>query len=189
MKVYIQKYGIYAVVFVFVVVVIVSMIRKPEESEEEFTPYIVNNEQEVKKTFIYVDLKGAVMFPGVYKVEHNSRLFQVVERAGGLIANADGNAINLSMILKDQDVIYIPTNDEEYPNILDQTDNNYGGVININTASLEVLQTLSGIGPATAQSIIDYRTENGAFVSIDDILNVSGIGEATFAEIQEFITV
>jgi len=189
MKQFIQKYAVYGIVGIAIILFIIGLFNKPVETNAEIMPTNTESEQIVEKAYIYVDVKGAVLYPGVYKVEKDSRLFQVISLAGGLMDEADGNAINLSIILSDQDVIYIPTIGEEYPNVVITEDAEIGGVININTATLEQLKTLSGIGPSTAQSIIDYRYENGSFEAIEDIMNVSGIGESTFANIKDFITV
>lgn len=183
-----KKYGVYVTMVVFTVIFVLGLIVKPKpESPIIFSDNEINEPIE-DITFIYVDIKGAVAVPGVYKVQKSTRLFQVVNLAGGLTSDADENAINLSMILGDQDVVYIPTIGEEYPNITVQDPDEIGGIININTADISDLETLSGIGPATAQNIIDYRTENGPFESIEDIMNVSGIGESTFETIKDSIT-
>jgi competence protein ComEA len=184
-----KQYGGYALFGLVGILMIIGWTRTPQEpialpswetEEEERTPTI---------QYIYVDIKGAVRMPGVYKVEQATRLFVVVNLAGGLTEDADPNAINLSRILGDQMVIYVPTIEEGYPNITDEIDDGTEGVININTASLEELQTLPGIGPSTAQKIIDYREENGPFENKEDIMNVSGIGESTYAEIESRIVV
>ena len=189
MKIIIQKYGVYAIGVVVVILFVIGLLQEPEASNAEISPNYSEYEQNIEKTYIYIDVKGAVKNPGVYKLESDSRLFQVIQLAGGLREDADQNAINFSVILKDQDVVYVPTYDEEYPNISTSIDSQIGGVININTATLEQLESLPGIGPSTAQKIIDYRTDNGSFVAIEDIMNVSGIGETTFAEIKDLITV
>ena len=92
------------------------------------------------------------------------------------------------MKLRDEQVIYIPSVNDEYPMITEIIEDNQNGIININTASLQQLDTLPGIGPSTAQSIIDFREENGGFSTIDSLVEVPGIGEATLNEIREFIT-
>lgn len=183
-----KQYGKYIGIGVVLLILIIgSIVKKPVETPEIYVP-VAESEQIVETTYIYVDLKGAVQNPGVYKVERSARLFQIVSMAGGLREDADQNAINLSMILADQDVVYVPTLDEEYPNISIPTDPTNPSVININSATLEQLETLPGIGPSTAQKIIDYRQENGLFETIEDIMNVSGIGESTFEEIKDSIT-
>lgn len=185
---YLKQHKVYVGIALVIILVVIGFLRQPEQEQKivQVTDYPEEPLNEI--IYIYVDIKGAVAYPGVYKLEKASRLFQVVNLAGGLKEDADSNAINLSMILSDQDVIYVPFIGEEYPNIIDQIDNDVGGVININTATIEQLQQLPGIGPSTAQKIIDYRNENGSFQSIEDIMNVSGIGESTFENIKESIT-
>lgn len=168
--------------------VLSTVLAEDQNPVVNFTPN-EENERIIEETYIYVDVKGAVEHPGVYKLVKDSRLFQVIEMAGGLTSDADGNAINFSIILADQDVFYIPTTEEGFPNVTIIDDSTVGGVININVANMEALETLPGIGPATAQNIIDYRDENGPFGTIEDIMNVSGIGESTFNEIKDHITV
>ena len=136
-------------------------------------------------------------------------MIDVINISGGLTENANTRYINLSKILIDGDVIVIYSNEEiekakesniiyiETPCIceeindacLDNNISNNNSLININTASLGELDSLSGIGESKAQAIIKYREENGAFNSIEDILNVSGISETIFSKIKDFITV
>lgn len=133
-------------------------------------------------SYIYVDIKGAVKFPNVYRVTAETRLFQLVEMSGGLLSDADIRNINLSARLTDEESIYIPfINDDEriYSDEL----------INLNTATVEQLDSLPGIGIITAQNIIDYRNNIKVFQTIEEIMNVSGIGEASFAKIKDYITV
>jgi competence protein ComEA len=158
---------------------------------------------------IFIDIKGNVLNPGVYSLDEGSRVIDVINISGGLTENANTRYINLSKILIDGDVIVIYSNEEiekakesniiyiETPCIceeindacLDNNISNNNSLININTASLGELDSLSGIGESKAQAIIKYREENGAFNSIEDILNVSGISETIFSKIKDFITV
>ena len=188
MKELIKKYYIY-IILLFILILIIIFVPLGEEDELiQFEPISKTDTVEEPK-YIYIDVKGQVLNPGVYKVLIDSRLFQLLTLAGGITSNADTLAINLSLKLYDQQVIYIPSFDDEYPIITEIINENITGVININSASLDLLDTLPGIGPSTAQSIIDYRTEVGFFESIEDIRNVPGIGEATFNEIKDLITV
>ena len=183
-----NKYYIYIIACIVIALVIAGLVTKPDNQIAINFENNADNERIVEITYIYVDIKGAVRNPGVYKIEKNSRLFQVIQLAGGLEEDADDNAINKSIILADQDAIYIPTINDEFPNISVQENNEIGGIININTASFDALQTLPGVGPATAQNIIDYRNDNGYFETIEDIKNVSGIGESTYNQLKDFIT-
>ena len=187
MKSLIKKYYIYLILIV-ISIVIVSFIPLGEETPDNLFEPVTSIDEEGLE-YIYIDIKGEVQNPGVYKVLKGSRLFQLLTFAGGATSQADTLAINLSLKLYDQQVVYIPSFEDSFPIIIDVINDNMSGIVNINSASLELLDTLPGIGPSTAQSIIDYRTEIGFFESIEDIMNVSGIGEATFNEIKDLITV
>ncbi len=134
-----------------------------------------------KSEFIYVDIKGEVRVPGVYKLSNASRLYQLIEQAGGLTQYANPTAYNLAEQLKDGQVVIIPRYDEETHNDEDSS------LISISNAPLDLLTTLPNIGPATAQAIIDYRNTHGDFTTIEEIMNVRGIGLATFDAIKPFI--
>lgn len=149
---------------------------------------------------IYIDIKGAVKKPGVYKLQENSRVIDAINIAGGLLKTANTSYTNLSKTLTDSEVIKIYTNDEikkleketpeELPKLEEnQETNKETNLININTSTKEQLQTLNGIGESKANSIIDYRTQNGPFKTIEDIKNVSGISETLYDKIKDFITV
>jgi len=140
----------------------------------------------------------------VYELPEDSRVFEAVEKAGGLCENADTENINLAAKLADGDKLYIPTKDETNTgktNIGIITDkiihyaqsgtsfSENGGIININTADANRLTEISGIGPSTAQKIIEYRKTNGNFKSVNELLNVKGIGEKTLAKIKDKLCV
>lgn len=147
---------------------------------------------------VYVDVDGAVVRPGVYRLKDGARVSQAIDAAGGLTAEADVTGLNRASKITDGQKIYVPTVGEQ------QAAAAVGGadsaavasgvgssseLVNINTASAAELQTLSGIGPSMAQSIIDERTQNGAFASVDDLMRVSGIGEKKLAKIKDCICV
>ena len=151
---------------------------------------------------IAVHVIGAVPRPGLYKFPEGARIQDAIDAAGGLLAEGDDNALNLAALLEDGQQLNIPYKAGSEPSNTDDTldlpssdenDSSRSGsiedLVNINTASLDELDSLPGIGPTTAQKIIDYRTENGPFANIEDIMNVSGIGPATFEDIQDLITV
>lgn len=188
MKDLIKKYYIYISVLSIAILLIIFIPVKEEETKIEFQPSSTTNYEEEPK-YIYIDIKGQVQNPGVYKLLIDSRLFQLLNLAGGTTTNADILAVNLSLKLYDQQVVYIPSFEDGYPIITEVNDGTSTKIININSASLELLDTLPGIGPSTAQSIIDYRKEVGSFNSIDEIMNVPGIGDATYNEIKDLITV
>ncbi len=132
---------------------------------------------------ISVHITGAVLMPGVYDLAEGSRIADAIDAAGGFLPIADKEEMNLVALLKDGEKINIETRS------YGDTGSESTGRININTATLKELDTLSGIGPSTAQKIIDYRQENGDFQRIDEITNVSGIGPATYNRIKDLITV
>ncbi|MGX7199286.1 helix-hairpin-helix domain-containing protein [Enterococcus nangangensis] len=147
------------------------------------------------ETLIYIDLKGAVASPGVYALARGSRLFEALALAGGLSANADLKRINQAQILVDQSAVYLPAIGEEIEEAelpvasgaAESTTNNT--LVNLNTADTTVLQTLPGIGAVKAQAIIQYRQEHGLFKNVEDLLQVAGIGEATFTNVKDLITI
>lgn len=139
---------------------------------------------------INVYVSGAVYKPDVYPLPLGSLVKDAVAKAGGATVDADLDHVNLALKLSDQMQVYVPRKGEAVA-----TPNSRSGSaaitapININTATLEELDRLPGIGPSIAQAIIDYRTANGPFKTIEDINNVKGIGDALFAKIKDSITV
>jgi competence protein ComEA len=144
---------------------------------------------------LVVHVIGAVPRPGVYELAEGSRVRDAIQAAGGLLAQAEIGSINLAAPIEDGQKLEIPFEDGAEPSgsfseqPLATQDVNQSELININEASLEELDTLPGIGPTTAQKILEYREQNGPFQDIEDIMNVSGIGPATFEEIKDLITV
>ena len=118
-----------------------------------------------------------------------SRVKDVIELAGGLTSDSDTSNINLAKIIEDEMVININSVNDNSGNNYSMNSNNLSDLININTASLEQLMTLSGIGESKAKSIISYREENGNFKAVEDITKVSGIGQALYEKIKDYITV
>ena len=146
---------------------------------------------------IKVDVKGAVSKPGVYTAQLGERVIDLVERAGGFLDDADQTKINLSQKVSDEMVIYVPIVGEDVE-IVEQMANfsqptekasNSDGKVNINHADSAMLQTLPGIGAGKAEAIIEYRETNGPFQTVEDLMNVSGIGEKTFEKLKDSITV
>ena len=142
-----------------------------------------------------VYVTGAVLKPDVYTLPPNSIVKDAIAAAGGATSDADLDRINLAMQLADQAHIYVPCKGEVNPPITPPVarpspgSSGGGGLVNINAATVEELDTLPGIGPAIAQRIVDYRNDNGPFATIEDLMNVRGIGETTFADLKNRITV
>lgn len=146
-------------------------------------------EPERPKT-VKVHVAGAVARPGVYELLAGARVIEAVEKAGPL-AEADLDALNLAAPLVDGQKVLVPRRGEAaaQPAATISGPSAAGTLININTASAAELETLPGIGPSLAQRIVAYRQEHGPFRTIEDIKNVSGIGEGRFAQIKDLITV
>jgi competence protein ComEA len=138
---------------------------------------------------IDVYVSGAVHKPDVYTLPLNSIIKDAITAAGGATEDADLDRINLAAHLTDQMQVYVPHKGEAAPPPPGSAPGAATEKININTASAEELDKLSGIGPAIAKAIIDYRTKNGPFKKIEDINNVKGIGDALFEKIKDQITV
>ena len=148
---------------------------------------------------VYVDVDGAVVRPGVYRLKDGARVSQAIDVAGGLTAEADVTGLNRASKITDGQKIYVPTVGEqqaaaavggaESSAATTPGAGSSSGLVNINTASAAELQTLSGIGPSMAQSIIDERSKNGPFASVDDLMRVSGIGEKKLAKIKDCICI
>jgi competence protein ComEA len=139
----------------------------------------------------FVEVDGAVNNPGVFFVEQNLRINDLIEIAGGFREDADEMQLNLAMPIYDGMQIMVPSNktmrsDEESENT---QMNNFTDFVNINFADLEELCTLPSIGESKAQAILDYREEHGYFDSIEQIMEVPGIGEGIFSEIENLITI
>lgn len=155
-------------------------------------------EAEVKeddsKEQIYVYICGQVKHPGVYQIAADARVFEVIALAGGLSSEADPAGVNQAQALIDGQMIYIPAvgemaagsgNGTSLTGAADQDSDK----VNINTADLETLMSLPGIGQGKAQSILDYRQEHGSFQSIEEIMNVDGIKEGTYTKFKDKITI
>ena len=155
-------------------------------SDENMTSVseIVNETQ--TSVMLFVHVCGAVVNPGVYQLEPGSRLYEAVERAGGLTDNADGTCLNMARELSDGEQVLILTKEEmaTMPHVpTDSQRTQTLGLVNINTATLAELTTVSGIGESRAQAIIAYREANGSFRCIEDIKQVDGIKDGLFSKI------
>ncbi len=151
------------------------------------------NETESVSESVYVYVCGAVAAPGVYEVSADSRIYEAVEQAGGMLDTAKTEAVNLAEPLTDGQMIRIPFQGEETATQEEAATQNGGirsdGKVNINTASAEELMTLKGIGQTRAEQIIAYREKHGAFASIEGIMEVDGIKQGTFDKLKDNITV
>jgi competence protein ComEA len=160
-------------------------LAETEESVAETTG------EEIEKSIFVIDVKGEIVHPGVYEMEAGARVHQLIKEAGGLNDDADEMAINLAAPLEDGMVIYIPRKGEgeDNPIPIQSQQEDKDEKVNINLATSEELQTLTGIGPSKAETIITYREENGLFKAPESLLEVSGIGEKSLEKIKDEITV
>ena len=148
----------------------------------------------------YVDIKGEVLRPGVYEFSCESRIQEVIKKAGGFTEEADETKINLAQKITDQMQIIVPNvhskqedgltegNSEKGSSTNTSVSNSKQGTININTATLEELQTIKGIGKKKAEAILQYRKEHGAFRTKEDLLQVKGIGKKALEAIESQVT-
>jgi competence protein ComEA len=143
-------------------------------------------------TNLTIDVAGEVVQPGVFQLRPGSRVQDAIMAAGGLTADANPNSLNLAASLVDgQKILVMAEGQAPVPQAEPERSIpiEVSGPIDINTATVEILDTLPGIGPAKAADIISYRQKHGPFDRIEDIQNVSGIGPATFENIRDLITV
>ena len=158
--------------------------------------------------YVFVDISGRVKNPGVYEVKAGTRLFQVIEKAGGLCDDADINQLNRAEAVWDGEKVVIQSQNPELnganlttgsgqsqelngqnSSVQQGNGTDSYGRVNINNADEVTLQTIPGIGPSKAQRIVEYRKANGMFQSTEDIKNISGIGDKTYENIKYFLTV
>ena len=147
--------------------------------------------ENINKKTITVFISGEVKNPGVVTIDAEKRLSDAVNELGGTTENADLNKVNLATKLKDESHYIIPKigdNLESFNNETSENDNK-NNLININTASIQELDTLPGIGEATANKIVNYREEKGKFNSIEEIKNVNGIGDKKYEELKTLISI
>lgn len=210
--------GIIVVLIIIATTTVVIINYKPKDNKKKTEPLLAKKEETSTKKeevtdFVKVDIKGEIVNPGIYSLSSSSRVIDVIEKAGGLTKNANTTVINLSKKIIDEMVIIIYSNNEvkEFAKTKEkeqhiqeyciQKDENAlkndacitettttSSKISINSATLEQLQTLPGIGESKAKDIISYREQNGPFKTIEDITKVSGIGDSVFAKIKDYIT-
>lgn len=207
-------FGCLLIIIILVIVYAVSFFIDNEKytiTEAKEVENILMDEETISKV-IKVDIKGAVKNPGVYEIDSGARVIDVINIAGGVTKKANTNYINLAKTVENEMIIWIYTNEEiedfkkqdiiykyidkecNCPSVstsacIDKEQNNsMNELLNINKATKEELMTLPGLGESKALSIIEYRN-NTPFTRIEDIKNVSGIGDSVFEKIKSFITV
>lgn len=199
---------IICIIMIFYYINSTKEIYSPEEDYEVEIEEKEENKEDKKEEMIIIHITGAVKNQGIVEVKENARIDDVINAAGGLTEDADIENVNLAYAVEDGQKIYIPSKKEkeeietkegekeenvvienagEKVLVEEEGKGEEGGKVNINTASIESLTKLPGIGSSTAQKIVSYRNEHGKFKSIEDIKNVSGIGEAKYNSIKDFI--
>ena len=161
-----------------------------EETESSAETVLETETEEAKEICVHVC--GSVNAPGVYYLKKGARVHEAVEQAGGLSENADPGYVNLAEEVEDGEQIYIPSKEEVAADLVPKAESGQAaadGLVNINTAGVEELKTLPGIGEIKAEAIVSYRESAGAFGSIEEIMNVAGIKESSYEKIKEFIKV
>ena len=188
--------GAVIAVVLLLLVAVGGLLPKKEEAVEKIEAVVTTvlaEKTEVsttQETVIFVDIKGAVKNPGVYQMEVGDRVKDALDAAGGLTGDADSQKVNLAKRLEDQMVIVVPKVGEEAEEIPAGETRNEAtkeGKVNINTATVEELKTLKGVGEKKAEAIIEYRKKNGSFQTKEDLMKVRGIGKKLFESFQERI--
>ena len=196
--------AIVLIIMLVVILVYIGMQTKQYTNYEELE--ISSEESEAKEEEqavvekIKVHIAGSVVTEGIVELEDGARIADAIQSAGGTTADANMQKINLAYKLQDGQKIYIPNINEDETAIIENggiienseasgSELNHTGKININTATQTELELVTGVGPSTATKIIEYRTENGKFQTIEDIKNVPGIGDSKYESMKEQITV
>lgn len=213
---YLKKYKYFILLFLIVNVIFIFFLTKRDKSEEiVFESFNESDFEEEISSKIKIDIKGAVLNPGVYELDNNSRVEDAILKSGGLTNDADTSILNLSKNLKDEMVIIIYTKDEinklrkgsetvkyiekecicpkiENDACIDESITNNeekeSTKVSLNNATLNELMTLPGIGKSKAETIIEYRNSYG-FKTIDELKKVSGIGDKTYEKLKDKITI
>jgi competence protein ComEA len=191
-----------AVVALFGVVGALWLMRPPPAPVEASLPFTSSTAatatSETSTTIadkLVVDVAGAVVVAGVHELPPGSRVVDAIAAAGGLAPSADGARINLAAPLADGERVYVPAVGEDPPPVVvgsspsSGTDAIASGPLDLNAADESALETLPGIGPATAAAIIQHRAEIGRFTAVDQLLDVPGIGDAKLASLRDLVTV
>ena len=211
-----HKGKIFIIIFIiFTAYTVIDTYSLKEHKKKKKEVTIKKQAKEDKETVsqkVLIDVKGEVNTPGVYELTVDNTVIDAIKKAGGLTSQSDTSNINLSKKLEDEMVIIVyskeeikemnkeiecpPCNDvcvtkEDEKALLEEkeTEEKITGKVNLNEADIEALQTLDGIGEVKAKAIIDYRDKNGPFKQIEDIKNVSGIGDSVYEKIKDNITV
>ncbi|PFK45782.1 competence protein ComE [Bacillus cereus] len=161
-------------------------VNQNAKSEENKSTLKAIESKEQKKTIV-IDIKGAVHHEGVYEMGMGARVKDGIEKAGGFLPEADRTKVNLAQIMQDQMLLYVPKKGEQVQGTNPISEQE--GKIQINAASKEQLEKITGIGPRKAENIMKYREEHGPFQKMEDLLEVDGIGEKSLEKIKDKIII
>ena len=172
----------------------IEIQEEVEDYEDEHVATTTEEKSEENHLLVIVDVKGEVNLPGVYQLTTGERVMDAIMKAGGFTEEANSHHVNLAALVTDEMVIYVPKQGEEVDvavttQPINSSSSESEGKININSATEEELTKLTGIGPSKAKAIVRYREEHGFFKSVDELVNVSGIGEKSLANIRDEIIV
>ncbi|MEK5250896.1 competence protein ComE [Bacillus mycoides] len=156
-----------------------------KDVEKKNKPKVLDTKEQ--KKIIIIDVKGAVFKEGVYEMKEGDRVKEAVEKAGGLLPDADVKKVNLAQMVQDQMLLYVPNKNE--PVQEGATFSKSEGKVQINTASKEQLEKITGIGSRKAENILKYREEHGPFQKIEDLLEIDGIGAKSLEKIKDQIII
>lgn len=192
-KLFKNKKNLMKVAVILLIILIAIAIRISKYHKEQIKVKVNKPKVITEETKMYIDISGEVINPGVYKVSSRTRLFEIIEKAGGLTKNADKDQINQADFVKDGQKIIIPAKNKDggnnnNSNISISDSNSSNGLVNINLASKEELKEITGVGDVIADRIIEYR-ESTPFKSKEDLMNVKGIGNATFEKMKDEVTI
>jgi competence protein ComEA len=148
----------------------------------------INQPSQVNKILI-IDVAGKVKNPDVYELPQGSRVIDAIKAAGGVGKGADSSGVNMARLLEDGEQIYIESGSSPTHSLASTSRGTRGGKVNLNRANLSELDGLPGVGPVLAARIIEWRSKNGNFKSVDELRRVSGIGDAKFNELKEVVVV
>lgn len=177
----ILKWIIGAVVGVILVIVTFTQIDPNISNNQGLTV----NTSSLGENYIQVEIEGQVVNPGTYSISKDSTILDLVNLAGGYLSSADLDAINDSLFIENKTLVYIPLlAGYSQSCVIDPTVEK----INLNTASVDELMTINGISETLAERIVSYRYENGDFLTLEDIMNVTGIGIKTYEKIRDYLT-
>ena len=203
---FLKQRKIVIIICILVIILVGWKIYDSSNFETEEESQIMDSNIQESKTddeeeLVIIHVTGEVKKPGVVRVKEGSRVEDIVKAAGGLTENADISNINLAYVVEDGTKIRIPSTDDEKQEeyitqsigegiiMQEESNNSRSSIVNINTANETELEELPGIGASIAGRIIEYRNKNGKFKSIEDIKNVTGIGDSKFEKIKESIRV